>query len=338
MKDLNEFYDWLQNDIMKPAVIRNSDKVLTVIRVPYDDDFDYLYYQDNYNGQPLTTHINMTYCGLYDKLNGFLYDLRYPLRGQLSEIDSGKTLIDINTDLIKDVRAVVERVVDNNIHNLRSPYFEDDRCYQRLDEFRESYADSAVKKMFLNNQSADEIQYQCDFSLKKSTDNLILRYLKYPSATVEEVATAYWQNHQDDILLGLYKNGILRTKLLELQADTDNPLHKQLAINNALYDSGAKTVNVTVHKDGQSFAFKYPADRLSRYSNSDYGTWDMSPKDRQGFEECFGRHSSFHPEDITGITYRGKTIYEAEVSHQTEDEVLTDDESEDSDESFVISM
>ena len=27
MKDYNELYDWLQHDIMKPAVIRNSDTV-----------------------------------------------------------------------------------------------------------------------------------------------------------------------------------------------------------------------------------------------------------------------------------------------------------------------
>ena len=54
--------------------------------------------------------------------------------------------------------------------------------------------------------------------------------------------------------------------------------------------------------------------------------------------ECFGRYSSFHPEDIAEITYRGKTIYETDSLDQNEDDVLTDDESEDSDEGFVMSM
>lgn len=337
MKDYNDLYDWLQNDIIMPAVIRKGDKVITVIRVPYDDDFDYLFYQDNYSGQSLT-HSIMTYCALYDKQNGLLYDLHPPLRGQLDAIDSDKMLINVESDLINDVRTTIERVVDNNINNLPSLYFSDDRYYQRLEDFRESYVDSAVKKMFLNNQSADDIQYNCEFSLKGSKDSLILRYLKYPQPTVEEAATEYWKDHQDDILLQLYKNGILRTKLSELEADLDNPLHKQRTIINALRDSGAKTVNVTVQKDGRSFTFKYAADRLSRYANSDYGTWEMSPKDRQGYEECFGRYSSFHPEDITEITYRGKTIYEADSLEQTEDNDLTDDESEDSDEGFVMSM
>ena len=39
MKDYSELSKWLQDDITKPAVIRNGDFADTIIRVPYDDDF-----------------------------------------------------------------------------------------------------------------------------------------------------------------------------------------------------------------------------------------------------------------------------------------------------------
>lgn len=337
MKDYNELYDWLQHDIMKPAVIRNSDTVNTFIRVPYDDDFDFIFHQDNYNGQSVTS-TRLSYCGIYNKLNGQIYDAQQALRGKLSMIDSTKSMIDLYQDFDKDVCSRIEEIVGDDVSNLRNPFFENDRYNHLIDDFERNYADSTVRNMFLNGEPPETIHYECSFTIDRKDNSLMLRYLKYPVASVEKAATDYWRNHQDDILLDLRKNEILRQKLCEIEADADHPLHKQRAIINALQESGAKAVNVTVQKDGRSFTFKYPADRLSRYSNSDYGTWEMSPKDRQGYEECFGRYSSFHPEDIAEITYRGKTIYETDSFDQNEDDVLTDDESEDSDEGFVMSM
>lgn len=38
----------------------------------------------------------------------------------------------------------------------------------------------------------------------------MLKYLRYPTAAVEQAATDYWSNHQDDILFKLRKNEIIR--------------------------------------------------------------------------------------------------------------------------------
>ena len=43
MKDYSELSKWLQDDITKPAAIRNGDYADTIIRVPYDYDFDFLF-------------------------------------------------------------------------------------------------------------------------------------------------------------------------------------------------------------------------------------------------------------------------------------------------------
>ncbi len=336
MKDYSELSKWLQDDITKPAVIRSGDYVDTVVRVPYDDDFDFIFHQNSYNGEPLTVNANMAYCGIYNKLDGQLYDVKFPLKGKLDDMDSTKSMLDIEQQFNDDVRAFIKGVVGNDVDHLRSPSFEDAKYDNRLDDFRRNYADSIVTRMYLGGDSADDIRFQCGYYLDRSSSALMLRYLKYRDATVEEAATGYWQTHQDDMLLELRKNEILREKLRVLEANPNHPLHKQKAVMDAVKDSGAKTVNVTIIKGGEEYSFKYSADRLSRYMEEKYSAWDMPSKDRDGFYERFGRYSDFTPEDITEISYRGKTLYEADslMPSESADEDFLDDE----DEGFSMSM
>ena len=334
MKDYSELSKWLQDDITKPAAIRNG-------RVPYDDDFDFLFHQNSYNGEPLTVNANMAYCGIYNKLDGQLYDVKFPLKGKLDDMDSAKSMLDIEQQFNDDVRAFIEGVVGDDVDHLRSPSFEDAKYDNRLDDFRRNYADSIVTRMYLGGDSADDIRFQCGYYLDRSSSALMLRYLKYRDATVEEAATGYWQTHQDDMLLELRKNEILREKLRVLEANPNHPLHKQKAVMDAVKDSGAKTVNVTIIKGGEEYSFKYSADRLSRYMEGKYSAWDMPSKDRDGFYERFGRYSDFTPEDITEISYRGKTLYEADslMPSESADEDFSDDmDTEDEDEGFSMSM
>ena len=341
MKDYSELSKWLQDDITKPAVIRNGDFADTIIRVPYDDDFDFLFHQNSYNGETLTANANMAYCGIYNKLDGQIYDIRYPIKGKLDGIDSTKSMQDIEQKFTDDVRLFIEDIVDNDVDNLRSPFFENAQNDNRLDDFRRNYADSIVTRMYLGGDSADDIRFQCGYYLDRSSSALMLRYLKYHDATVEEAATGYWQTHQDDMLLELRKNEIIREKLRVLEANPNHPLHKQKAVMDAVKDSGAKTVNVTIIKGGEEYSFKYSADRLSRYMEGKYSAWDMPSKDRDGFYERFGRYSDFTPEDITEISYRGKTLYEADslMPDESADEDFSDDmDTEDEDEGFSMSM
>ena len=341
MKDYSELIKWLQDDITKPAVIRNGDYADTIIRVPYDDDFDFLFHQNSYNGEPLTVNTNMVYCGIYNKLDGQLYDIKYPIKGKLNEMDSTKSMQGIKQGFTDDVRSFIEGVVGDDVDHLRSPFFEDAQYDNRLDDFKRNYADSIVTRMYLGGDSADDVRFQCGYYLDRSSTALMLRYLKYHDATVEEAVTGYWQTHQDDILLELRKNEILREKLRSIEMNPNNLLNKQRAIMDAVKNSGAKTVNVTVIKGGEQYSFKYNADRLSRYLDSRYSAWDMSPKDRDCFYERFGRYSEFTPEDITEISYRGKTLYEVDslMPDENVDKDFSEDvDAEDEGEGFSMSM
>ena len=339
MKDYSELYDWFLKDIIKPAVIRNGDRVDTFVRLPYDDDFDYIYHQDNYNGQALTP-TRLEYCGIYNKLDGQIYDAQFSLRGKLPTIDSGKSIMNLFDDFDKEVRSYIEGIVGDDIGNLRSPFFGDEHFTVHLEDFKKFFADGMARVMFLDKESSEDLHYECDFTTDTTDSTLMLKYLRHPTASVEQAATDYWMNHQDDILLELRKNEVLREKLNRIYAEKNNPLHKQRAIIEAVRESGAKTVNVTIIKGGEECRFKYSAEQLCQVYRNDYDTWDMSPKDRHEFENRFGRWSSFTPEDISEISYRGKTLHDSStfMPETPEDDDFENVESEDDDEGFTMSM
>ena len=339
MTNYNELYDWFRNDIMKPAVIKDGDTAHTIIRVPYDDDFDFIYIQNNCSGKRLTRS-NLNYVGIYNKLNGLLYDLQQPLSGNLDEIDSGKSVSDVMRDFDQGVRARVEQLVDENIDSLKANPFVDKYNPQRLETFRRNYAPSIAREMFLMGKRCDELRYQCNLVTARNSAARMMRYLKYPTQTVEEAAARYWMTGKNGILLELRKNEIIRDAYREIEANPNNPLYKQRAIINAVQKSGAKTVNVSVIKNGESYSFKYSAETLARLSNGEYSEWDIAVKERPGFEELFGKYSCFRPEDIASISYRGKTLYDADIflPDEAEDIEIENDESEDEDDGFTMSM
>lgn len=89
------------------------------------------------------------------------------------------------------------------------------------------------------------------------------------------------------------------------------------AITEAIRGSGAKTVSITIQRDGKELTFKTEADSLLGLRSS-YNTSSIVAPDRRRFEQEFGRSWNYSPEEITRITYGRNTIYEAPPD-QTED-------------------
>lgn len=95
-----------------------------------------------------------------------------------------------------------------------------------------------------------------------------------------------------------------------LSQDSDAPVYRMRAITDALQKSGAKTVNVTVQKDGVELTFKTSAESLKGLK-SQYSTWYIAPSDRLQFRHLFGAGSDYSAEDIIRIAYGRSTLYEA---------------------------
>ena len=89
------------------------------------------------------------------------------------------------------------------------------------------------------------------------------------------------------------------------------------AITDAVRDSGAKMVTVTVARPEGELTFKTAVDSLTGYRNY-YSSYDIPAQDRREFERLFGKYADYRAEDITRITYGRNTIYEA-TPDQTEE-------------------
>ena len=93
--------------------------------------------------------------------------------------------------------------------------------------------------------------------------------------------------------------------------DRDNPVHIVKKIMAAMNTTSAKTVNVTICKDGEEFSFKAEAQELRRDCKNYYGSWYMVAADRRRFEARYGRSADYYPQEIIRITYARAVLYEA---------------------------
>ena len=89
---IEDLSQWVENDDARYAVVQENNSRETFVKIPYDEDFDFIYHQRGHHGNSLSRNQAFYYCGLYNKLDGMVYDLQNPLKGSLPELDSGKTI------------------------------------------------------------------------------------------------------------------------------------------------------------------------------------------------------------------------------------------------------
>ena len=118
------------------------------------------------------------------------------------------------------------------------------------------------------------------------------------------------RDNQEEFLAQFLKKDALLAEYQMLSQDSDAPVYRMRAITDALQKSGAKTVNVTVQKDGVELTFKTSAESLKGLK-SQYSTWYIAPSDRLQFRHLFGAGSDYSAEDIIRIAYGRSTLYEA---------------------------
>lgn len=88
------------------------------------------------------------------------------------------------------------------------------------------------------------------------TEEDFLAYFKDPEGLIQAQAERYLSKHQEQFLLQFLEMNALQKAYQELMSDPTNPAHRMKSITDAVKSSGAKTVNVTVFKDGREMTFK----------------------------------------------------------------------------------
>ena len=142
----------------------------------------------------------------------------------------------------------------------------------------------------------------------------MLEYILDPQGYAAREAEAYIAKNQNVILYAFLTISATAAEYKALTGNPHHPAHRVKRIMKAMNDTPAKTVRVTIRKDGVEFTFKTEADELRRDCVSYYGIWRTQASDRREFERLFGRCSHYVPEDILRIEYGRTVLYEAEVA------------------------
>ncbi len=317
MKDLvecdishNDFQRWLDWG-KAPLSIWQGEKALTVLtRLEKNTSVDYLYRAAVKQDGGISWDNSLVFCGVYNRQRRDLY----LTKDSLSCLTVGTFPFASETDLsvVEDICGRINQRVEDDIANDRNNLAVREltswRTSQDLKEYLEYGAENEALERFFDDREPDG-RFHSDYALNELPEAAFIAWLQDPEGFIKTEAEQYIKKNQERFLLDFLKNDTLLEKYLALVQDTENPVHRTKAITKAIKASGAKTVTVTVQKNGQELTFKTDADSLIGHRNF-YNTSRISAPDRRKFEQMFGRGADYSAVDITKITYGRNTIYE----------------------------
>jgi len=306
-----DFQQWLEAGTA-PFTVWQGDKADTMfLRLGKRPSVDYLYRTAVDQDNAISWSNGLTFFGAYDIERRRLYLTKDALYSYVT----GKIplITEIGASLTKTINnrinQRVEDIIANDRNNLPIKKITGWQSSQDLEYYRDHGVKESVIRQLFSNQEPDS-QFHSDYKLSELPETAFTAYITDPELFVQTEAEQYIKNNQEKFLLQFLKTDALLAEYQALMQDTDNPIHRMKAITDAVKGCDAKTVTVTVQKDGQELTFKAAANSLTGHRNY-YSTSEIPASDRREFERLFGRHTDYNAEDIVKITYGRNTIYEA---------------------------
>ena len=307
--------DWLFG--AGPVVYQVQGCNYMLLRVWKNADFDYLYVQRQYKSAGIKRGNDFDYAGVFCKKDGRIYDGQNKIKHLLNDSDalSGRSAEALRNDLKAAIREVVESVIDNNRCNLRITELSDKREIDKLAQFQNYAAEEQARKAYLSSDAEDgfSLTYSCSYQPEHWTEDSMLAYILDPGGYARTEAEAYIDNNQEVILSGFLKCDMAAAACTAIVENPSNPIHRVKRIIQAMSDTSAKTVNVTIRKDGKEFTFKAEAAQFRSDCKNYYSDWNIIAADRRAFEQELGSSTHYGPEDILRIEYARSVLYEEEV-------------------------
>lgn len=318
MKDLiqcsiarDDFLRWLELGHAPFTVWQGEKAAATLIRLEKKPSVDYLYRSGMGQDGSISWNNGLSFCGVYDMQNRALYlekdALKCFMEGRYPFIaEAGSSTVE---EICGRVNRRVEEIIGNDRSNLPVREIADTLMLRDLQYYQEYGAKEEAVRCLFGGRVPDG-QFHSSYTLDTLPEAAFLAYIQDPEGFIQTEANIHIKTNQEKFLLQFMKNDASLAEYQALMQDTGNPIHRMKAITEAVKASGAKTVTVTVQRDGKELAFKTAASSLTGHRNF-YSTLDIPAMDRREFEWLFGRYSDYKAEDITRITYGRNTIYEA---------------------------
>ena len=309
-----EFLERLDVDSGAPLQIsrgKNQDNFTTIISLPKTEEIDYLFCDTNYSIPGIHQNDDFSFCGLYLRQDHSLRLADHRLGCVVDDLTKTECMDsdDLRRCFCEQVNRRVEELLADDRQNLTITELGSEETKRRLDYYRQYGAREEAIRAYFSEQEPD-FRFRSDYRLSGWDEDTMLAYLQTPDALVEREAGQYIKDHQEQLLLTFLENDALRDAYDALLQDEDSPIHRMKAITDAVRDSGAKMVTVTVQRPEGELTFKAAAESLTGHRNC-YSNYNIPAQDRREFERMFGKYADYHAEEITRITYGRNTIYEA---------------------------
>ena len=304
-----DFLSWLGQTEKNTCMVQSAGMTYYFVRVAKNEAFDYLYCQREYSGKELARGGAFKYAGIYCRSDGELYDGQYDVLGLAGEDIEERSAGQLREDLQRNVRQLVEAAIGNDRRNLQITELSDPELLRKLKNEQDYYAKSKARERFLDAAEFEPPSFRCFYEAENWTEDSLLSYILNPQGYAAKETAAYMEENQEEMLFDFLYNDVELAEYQALLEDTENPVHTVKKIMAAMNNSSAKTVNVTINKDGEEFTFKTEAQELRRDCSDHYYVWNMVAADRQKFKERFGKNTEYYPKEIVCITYALSLIH-----------------------------
>lgn len=305
-----EFQEWLENAAVPVLVLQKGKHLGSVVKVPATPEIDYLFGCETFYGERISWSDRLEFCGLYDRQHQALHLLDDPLPNFVSGLteEECQDSTAFGKRIAQEVDRYVEAAISNDRSRLSVRELTSERNINSYRYYKGTEAGREAASLVFSGEKPD-VQFHSEYYTSLTEDTL-LSYLKSPEDYIKTTAEQYMRDNQEEFLAQFLKKDALLAEYQMLSQDSDTPVYRMRAITDALQKSGAKTVNVTVQKDGVELTFKTSAESLKGLK-SQYSTWYIAPSDRLQFRHLFGAGSDYSAEDIIRIAYGRSTLYEA---------------------------
>lgn len=304
---------WLASGDAGPCCFQEKGYHHVIIRVEKNADFEYLFCQRWYNKEGLVRDSTFKYAGIYCRKDGLLYDIQY----NFSDIaESPEAMKERSSETLREklkaaVREKVEAAIGNERTNLQVTEITEGRLLNRLEYTLKYTAKETARRHYLDTVDFEPQAFSCHYDPDHWKEDSLLSYIADPEGYAKQQAEDYIAENQESMLFDFLYNDAVLKEYRAILADTDNPVHIIKKIKAAMETTSAKTVNVTIQKNGTEFSFKTEASSLRGDCGSHYSSWSLVAADRRKFEQLFGRSADYTPEEILRITYARNVLYEA---------------------------
>ena len=313
MKETYEkFMKWLASSNTDLFTHKDCGYDCAFIKIPKGQSFLYLFCQHLNGTSSSLDDSDFKFCGIY-----CLQDSKiYCASGVLLMMDSSKELEsrtkwELKKQMEKKVREKVEVAVGNDRKNLRVTEVSDEELLSHLDDMRHGSAAAKAREYFLNGKPLDSIVFTCQYSTDNWWLNTILKYILNPDEFVEKEYKSYMDANQERMLLQFIVNDMISKEYTAILSDPTNPIHIVKRIVPAVKHARAKTVAVTILKNGKQFSFRSVSYEFFGDAHDGYDPDNIVAEDRRLYRQEFG-FAHYKPQEVLRITYGRKVLYEAE--------------------------